>query len=64
MQQTGTKGIQDEAWKVQVWLNFGHNHKGFMHKLESVLENMMHKILQDFEIQTNTQSWPEDQTEC
>ena len=32
---------------------FGHINKLYMHQLESVLKNETHKILWDFEIQTN-----------
>ena len=34
-------------------LKFDHTTKWYMHKLESLLENKTHKILWDFEIQTN-----------
>ena len=34
-------------------LNFNHKNKWFMHNSESVLENETHKVLWDFEIQTD-----------
>ena len=40
-------------WKLCKRLKFDHITKWYMHKPESVLENKVHKILWDFEIQTN-----------
>ena len=40
-------------WKLCKRLKFDRTIKWYMHKLESVQENKMHKILWDFEIQTN-----------
>ena len=40
-------------WELCKKLNFDHSTKWYMHKPESVLENETHKILWDFEIQTN-----------
>ena len=59
--QTITKVTQNLAWldeKVIHWefckrLEFDLTDKWYMHKLESVLENETHKILWDFEIQTD-----------
>ena len=34
-------------------LKFDHSNKWYMHKPKAVLENEMHKILWDFEIQTD-----------
>ena len=52
------KTIHDRVGKVIHWelykkLKFEHTTKWYMHKLESILENEMHKILWDFEIQTD-----------
>ena len=38
-------------WELHKKLIFDHFTKWYMHKPESVLENEMHKILWDFEIQ-------------
>ena len=43
------KVIHGELCKKQ---KFDHSTKWYMHKPESILENEMHKILWDFEIQT------------
>ena len=40
-------------WELCKKLNFHHATKWYMHKPESVLENETHKILWDFEIQTD-----------
>ena len=40
-------------WELCKRLNFEYISKLYMHKLESVQENEMHKILWDFEIQTD-----------
>ena len=50
------KGRLDWVRKVNNWelckrLKFDHTTKWYMHKPESVLENRIHKILLDFEIQ-------------
>ena len=40
-------------WKLCKWLSFNHTTKWYIHKTKSILENEMHKILWDFEIQTD-----------
>ena len=40
-------------WEVCKKLKFQHTTKWYKHKPESTLENGMHKILWDFEIQTD-----------
>ena len=40
-------------WKLWKKLKFDHTAKWYMHKSESVRENEMHKVLWDFEIQTD-----------
>ena len=40
-------------WELCKKLNFDHTTKWYMHKPESVLENETHKILWDYEIQTD-----------
>ena len=40
-------------WKLCKKLKFDHMNKRYTHKPESVLENETHKILLDFEIQTD-----------
>ena len=40
-------------WKLCKKFKFDHMNKWYMHNPESVLENEMHKILRDFEIQTD-----------
>ena len=40
-------------WELCKKLKFDYTTKWYMHKPESVLENEMHKILWDFEIQTD-----------
>ena len=40
-------------WELCKKLHFHHATKWYMHKPESVLENKTHKILWDFEIQTD-----------
>ena len=42
-------------WELCKILEFNHTTKLYMHKLESILENETHKILWDFEIQTDHQ---------
>ena len=42
-------------WELCKKLKFDHTTKWYMHKLETVLENETHKILWDFEIQTDYQ---------
>ena len=42
-------------WKLCKRLKFDHTTKSYVNKSESVLENETHKILWDFEIQTNHQ---------
>ena len=42
-------------WELCKKLNFHHATKWYTHKPESVLENKTHKILWDFEIQTDHQ---------
>ena len=42
-------------WELCKKLKFHHTTKWYMHKPESVLENETHKILWDFEIQTDHQ---------
>ena len=49
------KGIHGELSKR---LNFDYTTKWYVHKTESVLENKTHKILWDFEIQTDHQIPP------
>ena len=44
------KVINSELYKK---FRFNHTYKWYMHNLESVLENEMHKLLRDFEIQTD-----------
>ena len=44
------KEIHWELWKK---LKFNHTNKWYLHNLESVLENETHKLLWDFELQTN-----------
>ena len=44
------KVIIGELWKKS---KFDHTTKWYKHKLEFVLENEMHKVLWDFEIQTD-----------
>ena len=36
-----------------IMMKFDHTNKGYMHNLESVLENETHKHLWDFEIKTD-----------
>ena len=50
-------------WKLCKRLKFDHADKLYMHKRESVLENEMHKILCDFEIQMDHPilTWRPDQ---
>ena len=60
MKQNGTKGIQEQAWKVIYWelckrLTFAHTDKRYMHKTESVLENKMDEIIWESEIQMDHQ---------
>ena len=40
-------------WELSKKLKFDDTNKWYMHKPESVLENEMHKVLCDFEIQTD-----------
>ena len=40
-------------WKLCKKFKFNHANKWYMHKLEPVLENETHKLLWDFEIQTD-----------
>ena len=40
-------------WKLSMKFKFDKTTKRYMHKPESVLENEMHKILRDFEIQSD-----------
>ena len=40
-------------WELCKKLKFDHTYKWYMHRLESVLENVTHKILWDFVIQTD-----------
>ena len=42
-------------WELGKNLKFDHTNKWYMHNPESVLENEMHKLLWDFEIQTDHQ---------
>ena len=44
------KGVYWELWQK---LKFHHTNKWYMHNPESVLENGTHKLLWDFEIQTD-----------
>ena len=37
-------------WELCKRLKFYHNNKWYMHKLEAVLKNVIHKIFWDFEI--------------
>ena len=60
MQQTGSEGVQVQAWidKVIHWemwkkFKFYHANKWYMHNLAPVLENDTHKLLWDFNIQTD-----------
>ena len=39
-------------WELCKELKFDHTNKWYKHKPESILENEMHKLLWDFEIQT------------
>ena len=56
MQQTNTKGVQDEArvdrkgdpLELCKRLKFDHTTKWYLHEPESVLENETHKILSEF----------------
>ena len=40
-------------WELSRKLKFGHTNKWYMHNPESILENEMHKLLWDFEIETD-----------
>ena len=40
-------------WDLRKKFRFDHTNKWYMYNSESVLENEMHKILWDFEIQTD-----------
>ena len=40
-------------WELSKKFKFDHTNKWYMHNSESILENEMHKILWDFEIQTD-----------
>ena len=40
-------------WELCKKLKFDHTNKWYMHKPESVLENGTHKLLRDFDIQTD-----------
>ena len=40
-------------WELCKKFKFDHANKWYMHYLESILENEMHKVLWDFEIQTD-----------
>ena len=44
---------KDIHWELCKKLNFDPTRKWYMHKPESVLKNETHKILRDFEIQTD-----------
>ena len=55
MQQTGTKGIQEQTWlgkKDDLQEIVQETNKWYMHQPETILEN---EFLGDFEIQTNHQ---------
>ena len=43
-------------------LKFDHTNKWYIHNPVAVVENDAHKLLWDFDIQTDTKSRPEDQT--
>ena len=56
--QKGYKTRHDWVGKVIHWelcmkLKFDHTNKQYMHNLESLQENETHKVLRDFEIQTD-----------
>ena len=53
------KGIH---WKLFKRLKLDHTDKFYMHKPESVLENETHKIVWNFEIETDPQSRSKDQS--
>ena len=60
MQQTGRKGIHDLVGKLIYWklckrLRFYFADKWYMHKQESIQDNVRHKILSDFEKQMDHQ---------
>ena len=49
-------------WELCKKFKFNHTNKQYMHNTKSILENEMHKILWDFEIQTNhliLARWPD-----
>ena len=49
-------------WELYEKFEFDHTNKWYMHNPESVLENEMHKLLWDFEIQTDhliSPRWPD-----
>ena len=61
------KSGHDRVGKVIHWemckkFQFDHTNKWYMHNSASVLENDTHKLLWGFDIQTITESLPEDQT--
>ena len=62
MQQISTKRVQNKKydwvgktihWELCKKFKFDHTNKWNMHNPESVLKNETHKVLWDFEIQTN-----------
>ena len=69
MPHTSTKGMQNYAWlsgkgdllrivqEIKIWPFT----KWYMQKTKSIIENEIHNILLDFEIQTDPQSRPENQ---
>ena len=44
-------------WELFKKFKFNHTNKWYMHNQEAVLENEMHKILKDCEIQTDHLIW-------
>ena len=40
-------------WELNKKFRFDHSNKQYMHHPKSILENEMHKVLWDFEIQTD-----------
>ena len=58
IQKIGTEGVHDWMGKVIHWetrkkFKFAHANKWYMHNPEPVLENDIHKLLWDFDIQTD-----------
>ena len=50
-------------WELCKKFPFDHTNKWYMHDLESVLENEIHKVFWDFKIKRINLSRPDEQTQ-